>query len=97
MKLDYCATIGLICDFECEIEASIDWDNGEPILVIDDVTVDGHSLSRNDDSLMQLLAYRIADLAEDDEDLLSTAIDMDGLTYVSRGAHDPDGHWREAL
>ena len=92
----YCTDIGFIRDFECDLETGLEWDNGEPILIIDDVLVEGHSLLRSEDSLMQSLAYRIADAAENDDALLDEVLDIDGISWTGRGPNDPDGAWRVA-
>ena len=96
MKLQFCKSIGFIPDFECDLECSIEWEHGEPVLVVDDVKVGGHSLFRSDDNLMVALAYRAADMAEDDDDLISEAVERDGITFHGLGPNDPDGYLEAA-
>lgn len=92
-RYDYCASICFIEDFEVEIEASIDWSNGEPFVVIDGVYVEGHSLLSHDDKLMSDLGYRIADLAESDDALHARVFEREGVSWIGAGSNDPSGRF----
>lgn len=78
MRIPYSADIGLILDFECFVEVSIEGARHQPHLVIDDILDDSgkQSLLRHPDKLMRDLGFRIADIAEDDERLLATAVEQ---------------------
>lgn len=88
----------IIPDLDCRIVASLDWDNGEPIVSVDDILVrdwrgnDAYvSILPSTDPLCQWVAHRIIEQAEDDADLIVDLMDGDGVSYRGRGGNDPDG------
>jgi len=98
MKIDYCATIRsgasgipLVLDFECQIDAELDWDNGEPSISITDVLLDAVSLYR-EDLLSKLIAADVANQAEHDEGVIEKLLEAEGI-YYRGGANNPAGAW----
>lgn len=78
MKLAYCPSIGPF-DFECNIDADVEWEDGSPHLVINGVYEhsDRENLLLGDNKLLKDIAFTIADMAEDDERLLERAVEQD--------------------
>jgi len=93
MRIDYTAQVCFVRDFECVIDADLEWEDGEPVVVINDVEFEGHSLLRHNDKLMAQLGLRIADQAEDDDFVLERLMADEGASYRSLGANDPDGRF----
>jgi hypothetical protein len=79
MKLGFAPSIGFIFDFECVVDVDLAWELGTPHLIVNDVLESSGkvSLLHSDDKLMAAIAYRIADLAEDDTKLLARAVAQD--------------------
>lgn len=92
MKFPYCPTIGFIRDMEVELEASLEWEEGEPRVVIDGVYVGKHNLIINDDPLTRDLGLRIADMAEDDDSLTSKVMEQEAR-WTGNGSNDPSGRF----
>jgi len=71
----------IIPDFECVIEASLDWEYGEPVATIDDLLVtswDGKqriSLMYDIDPAFTGLVHRLIEMIEDDESILDDLVD----------------------
>ncbi|KAB0539856.1 hypothetical protein HNQ68_003363 [Pseudochrobactrum saccharolyticum] len=76
--------ITLFQDFECEVDVSLIWDNGEPVLEVNAVYVDGANLSRGEGVSMNL-ASKLAGLAESNDALLTRVIE-DSETPLRRAA-----------
>lgn len=99
-RYDFCHTvtdeklggIAIAYDIEVEVELSVEWDGGEPIVSVDGVFKDGQNLFLGS-SLARLIAAEIADAAEDDSDLIARAIADEGFVYRGLGGLDPDGHF----
>lgn len=78
MKIGFTADI---CDslpeIECILDADVEWELGNPHLVINDVlcSLGKASLMHAGDKLISDLGFRIASLAEDDEKLLARAVE----------------------
>lgn len=93
-------------EFECRIEASLCWNNGEPYAVIDDIEVRDWSTDRPsyvsliglgvDDLCARWLADKITCAAEKDDDLLAALCEDEGIYYAGLGSNDPNGHWEFA-
>ena len=76
-----------LSDYSVELIVSIDYDQGEPFLVVDDILRDvSHwkeptqyvsMFSDAADPLMALLGHRIADMAQNDEDLLDEVVERE--------------------
>lgn len=74
-------------DYSVELVVSIDYDQGEPYLVVDDILRDVSDwreptqlvsmFSDAADPLMALLGHRIADMAQNDEDLLDEVVERE--------------------
>lgn len=74
-------------DYSVQLVVSLAYDNGEPYVVIDDVLrdVSNHPepscyvsmFSDAADPLMALLGHRIADMAQNDEDLLDEVVERE--------------------
>lgn len=78
MKLAFCPSIGPF-DFECSIDADVEWEDGSPHLVINGVYEhsDRENLLLGDNKLLKDIALTIADLAEDDSNLLARAVESE--------------------
>ena len=72
--------ITLFQDFECEVDVSLIWDNGEPVLEVNAVYVDGANLSRGEGVSMHL-ANKIAGLAESNDALLTRVIEDEEVRF----------------
>ncbi len=72
--------ITLFQDFECEVDVSLIWDNGEPVLEVNAVYLDGANLSKGE-SASQFLVHMIADKAERDDDLLTRLIEDEEIRF----------------
>lgn len=81
MRIPYTYTDPHLPDIEVELECSLYWRWGEPVVSIDDVTADGVSFFRHPDpkrhALFLQLALAIADEAEDDDAILTALIEDD--------------------
>lgn len=78
MKLGFCPSIGPL-DIETIVDVTVEWELGEPHLVIDAVSILGSetfNLLLSNDRLMQDIGCRIASMAEDDERLLDRAVEQ---------------------
>jgi len=95
MRIPYCTSIGFILDFECDLDVDLEWEHGEPVAVINDVLVGGHSLLRHDDKLMADLGYRVMDIAEGDESVLDRLLENECVSWTGRGSNDPAGRFVE--
>lgn len=87
MKLPFTADIcDCLPEIECIIDLDVEWDMGNPHLVINDVLCsEGKaSLMHASDKLISDLGYRIVDLAEDSEKLLARAVEE--AVYEPRAA-----------
>lgn len=92
-------------DYACDLELSLDWDNGEPCLSVDDVLVDvsGYRepsnyismLGGEADPLMAQVGQAIQKQAEEDDALLARVLAEEGIYWIG-GANNPDGRWRVA-
>jgi hypothetical protein len=81
MKLAFCPFIDLLStDIPCVADVSVAWELGSPKLVIDNIldSTGKVSLLHHEDKVISGLAYRLADLAEDDPELLSRAVEQAG-------------------
>lgn len=79
MKIPFAIEVGPM-PVECILDVDVEWDRGNPHIVIDGVSILGdekHNLLLSDDVLMVEIAARIANAAEDDERLLERAVEMD--------------------
>jgi hypothetical protein len=79
MKLGFCPFIDLLStDIPCVVDASIEWELGSPYLVIDNIldSTGKVSLMHNETEAFSELAYLIADIAEDDAELLGRAVEQ---------------------
>jgi hypothetical protein len=78
MRIAFCPSIGPF-DFECDIDADVEWEDGSPHLVINGVYEhsDRENLLLGDNKLLKDLALEIADLAEDCPELLARAVEQD--------------------
>ncbi|PRD42082.1 hypothetical protein C5748_18170 [Phyllobacterium phragmitis] len=75
-------------EINCEVSTSLDWNNGEPVLSIDDVRVDvskprepSQYVSLFCDTaspLMALMGHEICQLSEADDGLLTKTIEHEG-------------------
>jgi len=72
--------ITLFQDFECEVDVSLIWDNGEPVIEVNAVYVDGENLSRGEGVSMHL-ASKIADIAESSDALLTLVIEDEEVRF----------------
>ena len=72
--------ITLFQDFECEVDVSLIWDNGEPVLEVNAVYVDGANLSRGEGVSMNL-ASKLACLAESNDALLTRVIEDEEVRF----------------
>lgn len=72
--------ITLFQDFECEVDVSLIWDNGEPVLEVNAVYVDGANLSRGEGVSMHL-ANKIAGLVESNDALLTRVIEDEEVRF----------------
>lgn len=93
MKIDYSPNISMpdgriwMWDYDVVLDVSVSYDNGEPYLVVDDILIDvSHwkeptqlvsMFSDAADPLMALLGHRIADMAQNDEDLLDEVVEKE--------------------
>lgn len=87
MKFPFTATIcDCLPEIECIVDLDVEWDAGNPHLVINDVlcTEGKASLMHAGDKLVSDLGFRIADLAEDDDRLLARAVE--DAVYEPRAA-----------
>lgn len=100
MLISYSVRFDPLPDFDCEIEASLEWRMGEPGVVIDDVLMDGVSLFHHPDAMRHAMflqiATAIADRAEDDDFILTQLLEADGVSFVG-GANNPDAHYARAV
>ncbi|MCO5072064.1 MAG: hypothetical protein M9944_12740 [Rhizobiaceae bacterium] len=80
--------VDVVPDFECEIDATVEFENGNPILEVHGVYKDGQRLL-DGAPLTQAIAAQVMSAAEDDEDLLSQAMANEGVAFIGRGALDP--------
>lgn len=80
--------VDVVPDFECEIDATVGFENGNPILVVHGVYKDGQRLL-DGTAFTQSIASQVMSAAEDDEDLLSQAMANEGVVFIGRGALDP--------
>lgn len=92
----------LIPDFECKVDACLEWENGEPVVVIDDILVRDWnsknsftSLIFERDPLFNTLAARLEEIIDADESILELLMEADGVHYHG-GANNPDGYYVEA-
>lgn len=99
MIIPYTYSDPLLPDIEVELECSLEWSHGEPVVSVDDVTVDGISFYRHPDPqklpFFLQLAFAIQDRAEDDDDVLMRLLEAEGVSFVG-GANNPDGHFVRA-
>lgn len=84
--------VDVVPDFECEIDATIGFDNGNPILEVHGVYKDGQRLL-DGTPFTQSIAAQVMSAAEDDEDLLEEACGRERIIYVGRGPLDPDARF----
>lgn len=84
MKLYFCTHIEdpetgitVIPDFECEVDADLEWLHGEPVITITSVYRNGVELMRSKQTLFQQLGLIAADKAEDDDELLARLIEAE--------------------
>ncbi|GGB00081.1 hypothetical protein GCM10011491_30420 [Brucella endophytica] len=93
MKTSYTASLkmpdGRIWqEVNCDIDLDLEWENGEPFIVANDVLVDvsksgepSQYVSLFSDTatpLMKLIGAEICDLADADDDLLTEALEHEG-------------------
>lgn len=78
MILGYTAHIGFIPEFECFLSVDVEWEKGNPTLIISDVLdTDGKtSILGNEDKFWTDFACRILDQAEDDVKLRDRAVEQ---------------------
>ncbi len=76
--------ITLFQEFECEVDVSLIWDNGEPVLEVNAVYIDGANLSKGE-GISQFFANKAAANAELDDALLLRVIE-DCETPLRRAA-----------
>lgn len=92
-------------DYPCELDACLEWENGEPSVSVSDVQADISSwrepsrfismLGPSADPLMAQIGRAIQEQAENDDELLSSLLSEEGA-YWDRLPNDPDGRWRAA-
>jgi len=77
MKLGFCPSIGFILDFECVVECDVEFERGNPRLIVNDVLDSTGAVSilraMDSDKFWREFALRIADEAERDELLIARA------------------------
>ena len=95
MRIPYCINLPPLYDLECEVDCDLDWQNGEPVVSINAVIMDGVSLFASDEPLHKLLAHRIADKAEDDERVMERLIEGDMVSWRG-GIGNPSGRYEAA-
>lgn len=82
----------LIECLEVELECEVEWEDGEPVVLVSDVYLDDRSLMESSDSLAKTIADRIQRAAEDDDAFIERAVDQDGsFSFRGLGPNDPDG------
>jgi hypothetical protein len=92
----------ILPDIDCEIDADLEWDNGEPVVSITDVRAYDHdgkgfvSIMHEKDAAFQALACRLAGIAENDESIIEELLSDGEWRHMSRGPGDPDAYWRAA-
>jgi hypothetical protein len=79
MKLGFSHFFDLLsAEVQVTVDIDVEWENGFPHLVINDVLDSTGKVSflGNKDKLMEDIGFRIASLAEDDERLLEKAVEQ---------------------
>lgn len=95
MTIPFCFDIPPLYDIEGDVDASLEWEHGEPVVSVSDVIIDGMSLLIHDDPLVRQIGGRIAHLARNDDDILEQLLEDEGVSYRG-GPNNPEGHWRVA-
>lgn len=103
---DVCTESGAILfpDLDVRLDVSLELDNGEPFVSVDEVQVRDWqhkhetfvTVSGRDDPLCRWLSDFISSCAEKDDELRRQLVDDEGRSYSGRGSNDPDGYWRRA-
>ena len=92
-------------DVECVVDTSVTFDPDDPVVSVDAVNIIACydktepspeiALRHSSLSFFRLLEGYLAKILETDEDFYNLALENAGVTYRSRGANDPDGHYEE--
>lgn len=99
MRINFCTHIEdengtpLIFDVECELDVSVELDAGVPRVEVDAIYIDGVDILRSRSTLFRIMAATIKTKAEDDDGVLTEAMENDGISYRGLGGNDPDGHF----
>ena len=90
-------------DVECVVGTTVTFDPDEPTVFVDSVNIIGYGTKPNENpeielghssiTIWQMLEGHIARILAADTDFYDKALEEAGITYHSRGANDPDGHY----
>jgi len=83
----------VLFDIEAEVDASLEWYQGEPRADISSVYLHGVELLRSRNTFFQQLGLIIADKAEDDDNVLSRLLEAEGVHFAGH-PNDPASGWR---
>lgn len=87
--------ISLALDIECKLDATVSLENGEPVVSVEAVYLNGENLWYGT-TLSKMIAGEITEAAQCDDGLIAEVLAGEGCSYVGRGSNDPEGHWRVA-
>jgi len=83
----------VVADFDCEVDAEVSLDGGQPTLTVESVWIDFADLLTSEDPLCRLLGRNIADKVEADEVVIAAVLEAEGIAYRGDGGNDPDGRF----
>jgi len=95
--IPYHANIDDLIYLECELDCSVEWQNGEPVVSIDSIIVDGINLEQHPTKriLFAMIAATIRQQAEQDDSVIEQAIADAGISYTGH-PNDPHSRWVQA-
>lgn len=86
----------VISEVEVELECTVDCIDGEPVVMVAGIHVDGDRLPMAGTDEWAAIARLAVRQAEADPDLVNQVLDDEGWHWRGRGALDPEGEWRRA-
>lgn len=84
----------VISEVEVELECTVDCIDGEPVVMVAGIYVDGDRLPIVGAGEWAAIARLAVRQAEADPDLVRQVLDDEGWSWRGRGALDPEGKWR---
>ncbi len=85
-----------ITELDCEVEAEVFLQDGEPCVDISSVSVDGVDLLNAKNYAVQMIGVAAKHTLSQDDDFQRKCIEQSDLNYIGKGGSDPDAYWRRA-